>query len=69
MATFSLPQSRRAETRLSVGFVLGSKILIAPHSGKSCVGSSGTGGWKLDASAFFSHAAVLSDNFEHPSFT
>jgi hypothetical protein len=52
MADFSPAQPRRAETRLSAGFVLGST--------KSSTYPEGT------PPVFVSPAALLDDHFEHP---
>jgi hypothetical protein len=65
---FSPAQPRRAETRLSPSFVLGSsKSSTYPIREKSCYDSSGLGGWKCYASGFDSPAALLNGLFEHPA--
>lgn len=59
-SSFSPAQPRRAETRLSSCFVLGSsKSSTHPTRGKGCSDSSGLDGWERYASGFDSPAVLL----------
>jgi hypothetical protein len=64
--TFSPAHPRRAKTRHSSSFILGSSQSSAYPSGEELPGSSGREGENYHTSNFLSPAALLDDLFEHP---
>src|SRR5437016_2989311 len=67
MAPFSPAQPRRAETRLSTSFVLGSTTSSTyPTWGRAVLAAQGRVGGNQPPPVFVSPAALLDDHFEHP---
>ena len=56
----------RAETRSYPGLVLASLNTSTYPPGRSCLGSSGVGGWKRVRLGVALAAALLDGHFEHP---
>src|SRR6266849_1937342 len=68
MVPFSPAQPRRAETRLSAGFVLGSTTSSTyPTWERAVLAAQGRVGGKQAPPVFVSPAALLDDHFEHPA--
>ncbi len=69
MAGFSPALPRRAETRLSASFVLGStKSSTYPTWERAVLAAQGRAGGNWPPPVFVLSAALLDDHFEHPTW-